>query len=310
MNVKRFQNKVAESRIALPATAVYALCVCALGGLFSAGMWLQIVLLALSAYLIFQLNNVNALIRIFSRMVSCSYLVLTVMSFFLFDDIANGVTAFLLIAFFHFFFSIYQDGTAVGRMFYAFAVLGVMSVVFVQTLYFVPIVWIMLFANIMAGNARMIIASLMGLTLPYWFLGAYSLMIGDLTIVPAHLATLIEFEPIAAWQTIDLGRIVTIAFVVILAFTGIIHFRLNNYKDKIRTRMLFEIFTIMILCILLFMILQPNHADRLLSMLLVCTAPMIAHYIALTNTKITNISFYIILLVTLGLTVCNIWSVF
>jgi glycerate kinase len=63
----------------------------------------------------FQLNNVNALIRIFSRMVSCSYLVLMTMAFFLFEDIANSIISLLAIAFYIFFFSIYQEGRAVGR---------------------------------------------------------------------------------------------------------------------------------------------------------------------------------------------------
>lgn len=126
-----------------------------------------------AGYLMFQLNNVNALIRIFSRMVSCSYLVLMTMAFFLFEDIANSIISVLAIAFYIFFFSIYQEGRAVGRIFYAFAILGTMSVIFVQTLYFVPIIWVLLFTNIMAGNVRMIVASLLGLILPYWFIAAY-----------------------------------------------------------------------------------------------------------------------------------------
>ena len=89
-----------------------------------------------------------------------------------------------------------------------------------------------------------------------------------------------------------------------------IHFRLNNYKDKIRTSMMFEIFSVMNLCLLLFIALQPNHIDALLTLLIVNTTPMIAHYIALTNTKITNLSFYIILLITLGLTIGNVWTLF
>lgn len=66
-------------------------------------------LLGFAGYLMFQLNNVNALIRIFSRMVSCSYLVLMTMAFFLFEDIANSIISVLAIAFYIFFFSIYQE---------------------------------------------------------------------------------------------------------------------------------------------------------------------------------------------------------
>jgi len=89
--------------------------------MFGGGRWLQVALLGFAGYLMFQLNNVNALIRIFSRMVSCSYLVLMTMAFFLFEDIANSIISVLAIAFYIFFFSIYQEGRAVGRIFYAFA---------------------------------------------------------------------------------------------------------------------------------------------------------------------------------------------
>lgn len=310
MNVKRFQNKVAESRIALPATAIYVLTVCALSDMFGNGMWLQVALLGFAGYLMFQLNNVNALIRIFSRMVSCSYLVLMTMAFFLFEDIANSIISVSAIAFYLFFFSIYQDGTAVGRIFYAFAMLGIMSVVCVQTLYFVPIIWVLLFTNIMAGNVRMIIASLIGLILPYWFIGAYGFLLGDATLMIPHFEALLEFGPIADWQDVGRAEIITTCFVVLLSVMGMIHFRLNNYKDKIRTRMLFEIFSVMNLCLIVFIVLQPNMIEPLLTLLIVNTAPMLAHYIALTNTKITNVSFYIIILITLGITISNVWTLF
>lgn len=162
----------------------------------------------------------------------------------------------------------------------------------------------------MAGNARMIIASLMGLTLPYWFIGAYGLMSGDVMLLMPHFESLAEFAPIADWQNVSWAEIITFGFVGLLSITGMIHFRLNNYKDKIRTRMMFEIFSVMNLCLLLFIALQPNHIDALLTLLIVNTTPMIAHYIALTNTKITNLSFYIILLITLGLTIGNVWTLF
>ena len=107
-----------------------------------------------------------------------------------------------------------------------------------------------------------------------------------------------------------LSHIVTALYVAVLSVVGMVHFRLNNYKDKIRTRMLFEIFSVMALCTILFIILQPQHIDYLLAMLIVSAAPMIGHYIALTHTFVTNISFYVIVVVTLALTCCNIWMPF
>lgn len=310
MIVKRFQNRVAESRIALPVTGVYAFAVCALGGLFTEQLWVQFVLLAVSSFLMMELNNVNALIRIYSRMVSCSFLVLAVMSQYLVVDVRCGIVQACFIAFYLFLFSAYQDNRAMGRVFYAFLMLGIASTMFVQILFFVPLVWVLLCTNLMVRSFRAFVSSLFGLLVPYWFMVAYYLYIDDVDSLLDHFLQIAQFGPVLGWMDMPVSHILTAAYVVILAVVGMIHFRLNNYKDKIRTRMLFEIFSVLALSAIVFMILQPQHIDYLLALLIVSTSPMIGHYIALTNTFITNISFYVMLVVALIITCVNLWMPF
>lgn len=310
MIVKRFQNRVAESRIALPLTGVYAFAVCALGGLFTEQLWVQFVLLAVSSFLMMELNNVNALIRIYSRMVSCSFLVLAVMSQYLVVDVRCGIVQACFIAFYLFLFSAYQDNRAMGRVFYAFLMLGIASTMFVQILFFVPVVWVLLCTNLMVRSFRAFVSSLFGLLVPYWFMVAYYLYIDDVDSLLDHFLQIAQFGPVLGWMDMPVSHILTAAYVAILAVVGMIHFRLNNYKDKIRTRMLFEIFSVLALAAIVFMILQPQHIDYLLALLIVSTSPMIGHYIALTNTFITNISFYVMLVVALIITCVNLWMPF
>ncbi len=310
MIVKRFQNRVAESRIALPVTGVYAFAVCALGGLFTEQLWVQFVLLAVSSFLMMELNNVNALIRIYSRMVSCSFLVLAVMSQYLVVDVRCGIVQACFIAFYLFLFSAYQDNRAMGRVFYAFLMLGIASTMFVQILFFVPLVWVLLCTNLMVRSFRAFVSSLFGLLVPYWFMVAYYLYIDDVDSLLDHFLQIAQFGPVLGWMDMPVSHILTAAYVAILAVVGMIHFRLNNYKDKIRTRMLFEIFSVLALAAIVFMILQPQHIDYLLALLIVSTSPMIGHYIALTNTFITNISFYVMLVVALIITCVNLWIPF
>lgn len=310
MIVKRFQNRVAESRIALPVTGVYAFAVCALGGLFTEQLWVQFVLLAVSSFLMMELNNVNALIRIYSRMVSCSFLVLAVMSQYLVVDVRCGIVQACFIAFYLFLFSAYQDNRAMGRVFYAFLMLGIASTMFVQILFFVPLVWVLLCTNLMVRSFRAFVSSLFGLLVPYWFMVAYYLYIDDVDSLLDHFLQIAQFGPVLGWMDMPVSHILTAVYVAILAVVGMIHFRLNNYKDKIRTRMLFEIFSVLALAAIVFMILQPQHIDYLLALLIVSTSPMIGHYIALTNTFITNISFYVMLVVALIITCVNLWMPF
>ena len=62
--IKRLQNRISESKMALPITTFYGILVWMAAGLFHEGWWIQFALFALSTYLIVELNNSNALIRI------------------------------------------------------------------------------------------------------------------------------------------------------------------------------------------------------------------------------------------------------
>lgn len=307
MVVKRFQNRVAESRFALPFVAVYGLLVCLAYGLWNQQMWSQFALLAASAFLMVELNNANALIRIYSRMVSCSFLALALLSYQNFADTKCGIVQFCFVAFYLLFFRTYQDKRAVGGIFYSFLMLGIASTVFVQILYFLPLAWILMCTNMLSGSIRTLLASLMGLVVPYLFWGAYSIYNGGVDAMVTHLTELTEFGEAFDYTSLSIHDIVTALFVCVLSFTGMIHFRRNNYKDRIRTRMVFEIFTTFALGTIVFLVLQPVHFCFLLSMLVVSTAPMIGHYIALTKTWITNMSFNLIVLAVLLITVSNIW---
>ncbi|MDR9825015.1 hypothetical protein RCJ22_05260, partial [Vibrio sp. FNV 38] len=85
--IKRTQNHVAESRFTLPVVVLYAIAVWLASGLLIPsvpitseglwkGAWVQFVCFFVSAYVLVELNNSNALIRIYSRTVSCSFIVL------------------------------------------------------------------------------------------------------------------------------------------------------------------------------------------------------------------------------------------
>ena len=307
MIVKRFQNRVAESRVSLPLAGVYAFVVCVLNGLFAERLFLQFSLLAVSSFLMMELNNANALIRIYSRMVSCSFLVLAVMSRFLFVDTMCCVVQMCFIAFYLILFSVYQEKSAVGSIFYSFAMIGIASTVFVQILFFVPVIWILLCTNIMAGSIRGFVASLLGLLVPYCFWATYGLYTGNVADVAEHLTGIAAFGGMERWLAVPLPQLLCNVFVVVLAVVGMIHFRLNNYKDKIRTRMLFEIFSVMSILTIVFLVLQPQHMHFLLAILIVSASPMVGHFIALTNTFLTNIAFYVIVVVSILLTALNIW---
>ncbi|MBQ5980639.1 MAG: hypothetical protein IJL54_00510 [Prevotella sp.] len=307
MSHKRSQNIIAESRIALPLTIVYGLVMSILYGAWEQQLWMQTIILAISTLLMAELNNSNSLIRIFSRMVSCSFLFMSVMAIFLLHSLQATIVQLCLIAFYLSFFKAYQNAYATGWVFYAFFAIGMASVVFVQILYFVPILWILMIFNILAFGARSFVASLLGLITPYWFIGGYMIYRQQYDTLFNHFPSLTQFSTPFDYSSITQHQMVTFGWVVFLFLVGTIHYLCKRYADKIRTRMLYEVFITVGICCIIFAVLQPHHYTILLSMLIVNTAPLIGHFIATTQTRFTNFSFHVIVIVTLFITYYNIW---
>ena len=270
-------------------------------------MWVPFGCMVLSSYLMMELNNINVLIRIYSRMVSCSFLVLTALSVMTFTDMRGGIVQLCVIAFYMAYFQAYQDKEAPGWLFYAFFCLGLASLVFIQIVFFVPFLWIMMWRNIMALSARNFWASIVGLLTPYWFVGAYYLLVNQPDVPVAHCAGIATFQPITIPIRFNEHLLITWAFVLALGFGGSIHFLRKSFFDKIRTRMIYYLLITMFLLSALFAMLQPQHASVLLRIATISTSILIAHFIALTRTRFTNIMFIVILVAALVLTIYNLW---
>ena len=291
----------------MPATIAYALAVWLLCGVLSNHWWWQIGCFAVTTYLMVQLNNANVLIRIFSRMVSSSFLALSCASCFLFPFLREAVMITCLTAFTLLFFYTYQDKKAVGLTYYAFLFYGVASIAYVHVLFFLPLIWVMMITNTMSISWRTGTASLLGLLTPYWFGCIWLLYRQDYSLLTEHFTALAVFdEPFNLYGITDSQK-ATLALIILMAVIGTIHFIRKNYLDKIRVRMFYGFFIWMDLAALAFLLLQPQHFNAMLLIMILNTSPLIAHFVALTSTKFTNIAFLVLTTVTFLLTVYNIW---
>ena len=307
MAVKRIQNRIAEGRYSLPIVAIYALCIWYLGGLVGQKLYIQLAFLAVSTYLMVELNNSNALIRIYSRMVSCSFLALTSMAIFLFPSLKIALLQLCFITFYIILFHTYQDKQSPGLTFYAFLCLGVGSLAFVQVLFFLPFLWLVMMFYLMAFSHKNFWASILGITLPYWLLAPVAILSGNLDMFISHFSQIAQFQPLFQYQQLNDHHVVTLLFVVVLAVIGTIHYLRRSYLDKIRNRMLYFSFMMVGALALVFVILQPQHIEPLTCIIIINTCPLIAHFIALTHTRATNMLFCLIIACILLLTAYNLW---
>ena len=326
MQQKRFQNKIAESRWSLTITALLCmlvwLAVCISQIQYGTKLpltewgwqqWLSHPILitlpcvALSTYLMVELNNANALIRIYSRMVSCTFLVLMTMATFQYTSVRAAIVTLCAIGFYTAAFHAYQDNQATGWIFYAFLCLSIASIAFIQVLFFLPLLWILMSTKLLSVSLKTLCASLLAVVLPYWFLIPYYVLTDNTQGFIQHFTSIADFAPLADISTLSLEQLVTGGFIILLFLIGGVHFLHTRQNDRIRTQMFYEIFVIVNSLALVFLVLQPVHFESLLGIIIVNTAPLIAHFIALTHTKWTNLLTIILLLLTVSITALNLW---
>ena len=279
-----------------------------MSGLFSHNLWGQFACFVVSTYLMVELNNSNALIRIYSRMMSCSYILLVCMSPFLFHSTSTMLLSICTIATFIALFITYQDKQSMGWTFYGFTSLGIASVIDVRMLYFAPVLWVAMVFYLRSMTLRTFLTSIFGLLCPYWFLSLYLIYTDDFTPAIEHFSQLARFGRVADITGLPLNMLLSTGLTFILGVTGIVHFVRNRINDKTRTRMLFNTFILVDIASMVFILLQPQLYMPLLTMMIITTSPLIAHFIALTDTRITNWSFMAIVLAVLSLTLINIFQ--
>lgn len=303
---KRLQNRIADSWQSLPIVAVYAVGCWLLCGLVQKNWWLQLSCMALSTYLLMVLNNTYALIRVYSRMLSCSFLALSCMACFLFPNLHGAITQLLVIAAYLILFHTYQDSASAGTTYYGYLCLGLASLTYVNVIFFLPLLWVLMWTNLQALSWRTFFASLLGMATPYWFIGCWLIYQEDFTLLTAHFSPLWNFQPFFDLSVLSMGQMATFILMIAFSMVGAVHFWQTSYLDKIRIRHLYNFFIRMNLLTFLLICLQPQHYDPLIRIAAINTAPLIAHYISLTHSRVSNVMFTMMLILVLSLTTYNV----
>lgn len=316
--IKRIQNRVAESRLTLSVVMVYGIAVWIASGLLvptvpitSAellrGAWVQFACFIISALLMVELNNSNALIRIYSRTVSCSFIVLMCAGCFLFSSLGGAIVQLCMVAACTAAFHCYQNKLSMGWTYYAFLCVGLASTIFIQVLFYVPLFWALMFFRLTSLSWRTFFASIVGLLTPYWFAMPVLAYQGSVDMLWSHLSAIADFQMPFVYSSVTVNELLLFVFVVALGITGTVHFILQKSADSIRIRQFFGCFIYTWMLTATFIVLQPQHYDMLIRILIINVSPLIAHFLTLTYTRITNIAFYVICAVALLLTVFSLW---
>lgn len=309
MRNRRFQHAVAMSSVTLPVAAVLSTLLWCAEGVFTLSHIAGWVMTALVAYLWIETNHSNSLIRVRTLSVASVYVLLLGSIFCLHSIQSGGFIAFLMLLSYGLLFNSYGKTDAVFELFHAFLCIGVASLFHVQMILFVPLYFCYSSFFFRSLNWRTFWAAMIGVVLPYWFLWGYRFLHGELDLFVDHFMELTNVLLVTS-NVNDLDNVLYITalcFVCFFTFVAMIHCVRTGFNDKVRTRMLLYFIVAQEVVIMLMLLIMPLYKDMWLHLLVMNSAPLLAHYFTLTNSRFSNFLFIAFLLLLFTLMMLNVW---
>ena len=263
-------------------------------GAFDWTMWVGLLLTGCTTYVVMELNNRFALLRIRSRLVSSTYLLFMAVMPALHAWHPRQLCTLCFALSYAMLFSVYQRVRAEGYVFHAFLFMGVGSMLFPPMLVLAFLFYFSLIFQLRNFGWRIFMAGLLGLLVPYWFRLAYALTTHTLATSFDFLLAYTRYE-VPDYGSVSWLQWTNVGVVGLLGWLGLCHFLRTAYNDKIRTRMYFYTLTVLHLTLLGALAAQPQHYAMLLPLLTVTTAPLAAHHFTLSRGRSALLWFIICL---------------
>lgn len=282
---------ITSSVTSIVALAVAIILWLASGNTASLNSWGGLAVTITVAYILLEMNTRNALLRVRSKMVSSTFLVLAGTLTFLhplsYDYLPEVCWAAALMVF----FMCYQKHLPQAYMFHVFLFLSIGSLVFPKMLLFAPFFMFSAIVQMRALTPRAFMAALIGIILPLALREAYLILTGESTMLYGFWEQLTRFTQ-PDYTVIDEHRLVSFATVAILAISAMVHFAYTKFNDKIRTRMLYYTILIEELAITAMLAACPGEFDTIFRLFVLNSTPLIAHHLAFAGGKAGDIYFY------------------
>lgn len=326
---KRFQSRITAGRLTLPAAILISVACWLLSGVLLPDLqvhsneyplwqtfcdlcipaWANrlagFVLYALIGYFLIQLNNTFALIRMRASVQTSVYILLISVCPCIHTLYAGDLAAAAFLVALYFLFRSYQQARPMSSLFHAFAFIGLGSLLLPQTMLFIPIFWIGAY-NFQSLHPKSFLASLIGWSVPYWFLLGHAFYYGQMETFYHPFRELASFSSVgfdfAPWEQATLG------YLLILFIVSSAHCLVTGYEDKIRTRSYLQFLILMNFCIFVCIGLQPALTIHLMSFLLIGVSILAGHLFVLTNSRSSNLFFICALIGLFVLFGFNIWT--
>lgn len=299
-----FRSKVVSGSFTLPVMAIATLLLWPARGAFDWTMWVGLLLTGCTTYVVMELNNRFALLRIRSRLVSSTYLLFMAVMPALHAWHPRQLCTLCFALSYAMLFSVYQRVRAEGYVFHAFLFMGAGSMLFPPMLVLAFLFYFSLIFQLRNFGWRIFMAGLLGLLVPYWFRLAYALTTHTLATSFDFLLAYTRYE-VPDYGSVSWLQWTNVGVVGLLGWLGLCHFLRTAYNDKIRTRMLFYVVVTQQLALTAGVALLPAHLDVLFALLILNSSLLAGHYYAVGKGRFFDAWFNVSLLLVVALGVVN-----
>lgn len=219
---------------------------------------------------------------------------------------STSVSVFCLILALYQLFISYHDTTAMDKIFNAALILGTGSLLWIHILWFLPLFWFGLY-NFRSLSPRTFIASLLGVSVVYWFVLGWCVWQRDFTPFSIPFSTLFKVRVLAVQ---DSGLVNWIGFVSVAALTAVasINIITHEYEDNLRTRQFLSFLIAMAAWSFCLFFLYEQSSEEFLEMACVPAALLIAHFFTVTRSKYIFWTFHATVILLITLFVIRVWN--
>ena len=311
MQIKSLQTKIAQSQFLFPICNILAAILWWMPEwTFSVRALLGMAVCALATYIVMETNNRMLIIRIRTRIMASTWVLLAACLPFM-HPIGNPIVAATILCASNFvLFRCYECPRPQADAFHTFLLLSLGS-------FFAPILLLMaiptflfLAINLRSLTRKAFWASVLGIVAPYWCYAFWSFATKDMQGFLHHLAGMFRYDmpSIEALLALPFPVQFSIAFILFLCLVSIFHFNHTIYDDRIRVRMYLFIYLWQTLLFIAFLLLQPAQYETTLALLLASATPLISRFFAVSRSTFCTILAVLSILLTAAMAALYQWN--
>lgn len=232
---------------------------------------------------------------------------LAAMSLFIHNDVVSAVSAVLFIVVMAALLACQPGEDAEGSLFAAYALLGLLSLILPQLVFLLPLFVVYLFVANIFGPRRLL-ASMLGLLMPFWFLFGITYMWPGFSGYISGLDRILSCLAFLAAVELTPLRIVLLMTELGIILPAIAMFAGSSVPGKpfLRRRLLFIMITNTYL-LLLSLLSAPNF-EMLYAWRIPGTAVLSSYLFSLKVTRYSNIYFVLFFIFWLTIAVLSVWE--